>query len=72
MISVHCSYLSTEGERRFMPFGHPRGLPEAAGSWDAWRDSLPFVWQAVARSCMVLGDAARASFPGFAEDTCAR
>ena len=20
-----------------MPFGHPRGLPEAVGSWDAWR-----------------------------------
>jgi hypothetical protein len=34
---VYCSYLSTEGEWRFMPFGHPRGLPEAVGSWDAWR-----------------------------------
>uniref|UniRef100_A0A2N9FV36 Uncharacterized protein n=1 Tax=Fagus sylvatica TaxID=28930 RepID=A0A2N9FV36_FAGSY len=32
----------------------------------------PFIWQVVASSCMVLGDAARASSPGFAEDTCAR
>ena len=32
---------------------------------------LPFVCQAVARSRRVLGDAARASFPGFAENTCA-
>ena len=33
---------------------------------------LPFIWQVVASSCMVLGDATRASFPGFTEDTCAR
>jgi hypothetical protein len=30
----------------------------------------PFIWQAVAGSCKVLGDAARASSPGFSEDTC--
>ena len=35
VISVHYSYLSTEGERRFMPFGHPRGLPEVVGSCDS-------------------------------------
>uniref|UniRef100_A0A2N9I9T4 Uncharacterized protein n=1 Tax=Fagus sylvatica TaxID=28930 RepID=A0A2N9I9T4_FAGSY len=40
-ISVHCSYLSTEGERRFMPFGHPRGLLEVVGSCDAWRARYP-------------------------------
>ena len=72
VISVHYSYLSTEGERRFMPFGPPRGLPEVVGSCDAWRARLPFVCQAVARSCRVLGDATRASFPGFAENTWAR
>jgi hypothetical protein len=32
----------------------------------------PFIWQAVAGSCKVLGDAARASSPGFSEDTCSR
>jgi hypothetical protein len=32
----------------------------------------PFIWQAVAGSCVVLGDAARASSPGFSEDTCSR
>ena len=41
VISVHCSYLSTEGERRFMPFGPPRGLPEVVGSCDAWRARYP-------------------------------
>uniref|UniRef100_A0A2N9G3S8 Uncharacterized protein n=1 Tax=Fagus sylvatica TaxID=28930 RepID=A0A2N9G3S8_FAGSY len=30
----------------------------------------PFIWQVVASSCVVLGDAARASSPGFSEDTC--
>ena len=33
---------------------------------------LPFVCQAVARSCRVLDDTARASFSGFAENTYAR
>ena len=51
VISVHYSYLSTEGEWRFMPFGPPCGLPEVVGSCDAWRARLPFVCQAVARSC---------------------
>ena len=41
VISVHCSYLSTEGERRFMPFGPPRGLPEVVGSCDTWRARYP-------------------------------
>jgi hypothetical protein len=41
IVLVHCSYLGTEGEWRFMPFGHPRGLPEAVGSWDAWRVCYP-------------------------------
>ena len=41
IISVHCSYLSTEGERRFMPFGHRRGLLEVVGSCDAWRARYP-------------------------------
>ena len=39
--TIHCSYLSTEGERRFMPFGHPRGLSEVVGSCDAWRARYP-------------------------------
>jgi hypothetical protein len=29
----------------------------------------PFIWQVVASLCMALGDAAGASFPGFAKDT---
>ena len=29
----------------------------------------PFIWQVVASLCMALGDAAGASFLGFAEDT---
>jgi hypothetical protein len=41
VISVHYSYLSTEGGRRFMPFGLPRGLPEVVGSCDAWRARYP-------------------------------
>ena len=41
VISVHCSYLTTEGERCFMPFCHPHGLPEVVGSCDAWRARYP-------------------------------
>ena len=36
-IGKYCSYLSTERVWHFMHFDHPRGLPEAVGSWDAWR-----------------------------------
>jgi hypothetical protein len=31
----------------------------------------PFIWQVVTNLSMALGDAAGASFPEFAEDTCA-
>uniref|UniRef100_A0A2N9EIT3 Uncharacterized protein n=1 Tax=Fagus sylvatica TaxID=28930 RepID=A0A2N9EIT3_FAGSY len=55
-----------------MPFDPPRGLLGTVGSCNAWRARLPFVCQAVVRSCRVLGDATRASFPGFAENTWAR
>jgi hypothetical protein len=46
----------------------------SGGRWILGRveDLSPFIWQVVVKSCMVLGDVARASFPGFAEDTCAR
>ena len=59
---MYCSYLSTEGEWHFMPSGDRWILGRVEGLW-------PFIWQVVASLCMALGDAAGASFPGFAEDT---
>ena len=38
---VYYSYLSMERGWHFMPFGHPRGLPESVGSRDAWRACGP-------------------------------
>uniref|UniRef100_A0A2N9IXW7 glutamine synthetase n=1 Tax=Fagus sylvatica TaxID=28930 RepID=A0A2N9IXW7_FAGSY len=43
-----------------------RGRPISGHLESLW----PFIWQVVAGSCVVLGDAARASSPGFSEDTC--
>ena len=37
--------------------------------WGHVEGLWPFIWQVVASLCMVLGDAAGASFPGFVEDT---
>jgi hypothetical protein len=45
-----------------------RGRPISGHLESLW----PFIWQVVAGSCVVLGDAARASSPGFSEDTCSR
>ena len=43
-----------------------RGCPISGHLESLW----PFIWQAVVGPCVVLGDAARASSPGFSEDTC--
>uniref|UniRef100_A0A2N9ELX7 Transposase (putative) gypsy type domain-containing protein n=1 Tax=Fagus sylvatica TaxID=28930 RepID=A0A2N9ELX7_FAGSY len=71
-VSVYCAYLGTDGGWLFMSFGLPTwpsgGRPILGHLGSLW----PFIWQAVAGSCKVLGDAARASSPGFSEDTCSR
>ena len=43
-----------------------RGRPISRHLESLW----PFIWQAVVGPCVVLGDAARGSSPGFSEDTC--
>ena len=43
-----------------------RGRPISRHLEGLW----PFIWQTVVGPCVVRGDAARASSPGFSEDTC--
>ena len=45
-----------------------RGRPISGHLESLW----PFIWQVMAGSCVVLGDAARASSPGFSGDTYSR